>query len=148
MNKLEVGMYEEFRDIEGYEEYYQISNYGRIKSKQRFSNCCYGKQRLLKEKIIVPTPDRKGYLRIMLCKNGNKKNFYIHELVAKTFLDNYDETKIIHHIDYDNQNNNYKNLYICSRSEHTTLHNKTDKLIRKLIENNKIEFKDGEYYVC
>ena len=146
--KLEVGMYEEFRDIEGYEEYYQISNYGRIKSKQRFSNCCYGKQRLLKEKIIVPTPDKKGYLRIMLCKNGNKKRFYIHELVAKTFLDNYDETKIIHHIDYDNQNNNYKNLYICSRSEHTTLHNKTDKLIRKLIENNKIEFKDGEYYVC
>ena len=146
--KLEVGMYEEFRDIEGYEEYYQISNYGRIKSKQRFSNCCYGKQRLLKEEIIVPTPDKKGYLRIMLCKNGNKKRFYIHELVAKTFLDNYDETKIIHHIDYDNQNNNYKNLYICSRSEHTTLHNKTDKLIRKLIENNKIEFKDGEYYVC
>lgn len=146
--KLEVGMYEEFRDIEGYEEYYQISNYGRIKSKQRFSNCCYGKQRLLKEKIIIPTPDKKGYLRIILCKNGNKKRFYIHELVAKTFLDNYDETKIIHHIDYDNQNNNYKNLYICSRSEHTTLHNKTDKLIRKLIENNKIEFKDGEYYVC
>ena len=139
---------EEWKDIEGYEEYYQISNYGKIKSKQRFSNCCYGKQRLLKEKIIVPTPDKKGYLRIMLCKNGNKKRFYIHELVAKTFLDNYDETKIIHHIDYDNQNNNYKNLYICSRSEHTTLHNKTDKLIRKLIENNKIEFKDGEYYVC
>ena len=138
---------EVWKDIIDYPNY-QISNYGRIKSKQRFSNCCYGKQRLLKEKIIVPTPDKKGYLRIMLCKNGNKKRFYIHELVAKTFLDNYDETKIIHHIDYDNQNNNYKNLYICSRSEHTTLHNKTDKLIRKLIENNKIEFKDGEYYVC
>lgn len=138
---------EVWKDITDYPNY-QISNYGRIKSKQRFSNCCYGKQRLLKEKIIVPTPDKKGYLRIMLCKNGNKKRFYIHKLVAKTFLDNYDETKIIHHIDYNNQNNNYKNLYICSRSEHTTLHNKTDKLIRKLIENNKIEFKDGEYYVC
>lgn len=42
--------------------------------------------------------------------------------------------KVIHHIDYNNQNNYYKNLYICDRKEHTTIHNLTDTLIRELIK--------------
>ena len=61
--KLEV-----WKDIVDYEDYYEISNYGKVRSKERYSNCCYGKQRLLKEKIIIPTPDKNGYLRIMLSK--------------------------------------------------------------------------------
>ena len=132
--------------LSGYENYYQISNYGRIKSKERYSPCCYGKKRLLKEKIIFPSPDKNGYLRIMLSKEKHKKRFYIHELVAQTFLDNYEKGKIIHHIDYDNQNNYYKNLYICTRKEHTTMHNLTDRLIKKLINKN-IVFENGEYKV-
>lgn len=140
--KLEV-----WKDIEDYEEYYQISNYGRIKSKERYSDCCYGKQRLIKEKIIVPTADKYGYLRIMLSKNGDKKRFKIHQLVAKAFLENYDEGKVIHHIDYNSQNNYFENLYVCTKKEHTTLHNKTDRLIRELIKQDLIEFKNGEYFV-
>lgn len=84
----------------------------------------------------------------MLSKEKNKKRFYVHELVAQAFLDNYNKEQIIHHIDYDKQNNYYKNLYICSRKEHTTLHNKTDRLIRELIKADKVRFKDNEYYVC
>lgn len=82
----------------------------------------------------------------MLSKEKHKKRFYIHELVAQTFLDNYEKGKIIHHIDYDNQNNYYKNLYICTRKEHTTMHNLTDRLIKKLINKN-IVFENGEYKV-
>lgn len=130
----------------GYEDYYQISNYGRIKSKERYSSCCYGKQRLLKEKIIFPSADKNGYLRIMLSKEKHKKRFYIHELVAQAFLNNYEKDKIIHHIDYDKQNNYYKNLYVCTRKEHTTIHNLTDRLIRKLI-NKSIVFDNGVYKI-
>lgn len=152
MEDIKVGDYvrtdETFKDIIGYEEYYQISNYGTVKSKKRLSSCCYGKQRVLKEKIIYSSPDKCGYLRIMLSKNGDKKRFYIHELVAQAFCNNYKKGKIIHHIDYDNQNNYYKNLYICDRKEHTTIHNLTDTLIRKLIKNGSIKFDGGKYYVC
>lgn len=146
--KLEVGMYEEFKDIVGYEDYYEISNYGTVRSKQRYSNCCYGKQRLLKEKIIVPTQDKNGYLRIMLSKNKNKKRFHIHELVARTFIDNYSEDKVVHHIDYNKQNNYVGNLYVCTRKEHITLHNKSYKLIKELIEKGIVKFDGGKYYVC
>lgn len=149
--KLEEGMYvrtdEEFRDIAGYEGYYEISNYGTVKSKERYSTCCFGKQRLLKEKIITPTQDKNGYLRIMLSKDKNKKRFYIHNLVSQAFLSNYSKDKIIHHIDYNKQNNYFKNLYMCTRGEHTELHNKTDKLIRKLIEKEIVKFDGGKYYV-
>ena len=146
--KLEVGMYEEFKDIVGYEDYYEISNYGTVRSKQRYSDCCYGKQRVLKEKIIVPTPNKNGYLRIMLSKNKNKKRFYIHELVAQAFSSNYSKGKVVHHIDYDKQNNYVGNLYVCSRKEHITLHNKSYKLIKELIEKGIVKFDGGKYYVC
>lgn len=142
MEEIKVG--EIWRDIKGYENYYQVSNYGRIKSKERYSPCCYGKKRLLKEKIIYPSPDKNGYLKIMLSKEKYKKRFYIHELVAQAFLSNYDKGKVIHHIDYDNQNNYYKNLYVCTRKEHTTIHNLTDKLMRELINKNII-FDNGIY---
>lgn len=142
MEGIKVG--EIWRDIKGYENYYQVSNYGRIKSKERYSPCCYGKKRLLKEKIIYPGSDKNGYLKIMLSKEKYKKRFYIHELVAQAFLSNYDKGKVIHHIDYDNQNNYYKNLYVCTRKEHTTIHNLTDKLMRELINKNII-FDNGIY---
>lgn len=148
---MKVGDYKEdeiFKDVIGYEDCYQISNYGTVRSKERLSSCCYGKQRKIKEKIIYPSPDKCGYLRIMLCKNKNKKRFYIHELVAKAFCENYEKGKIIHHIDYNNQNNYYKNLYICDKKEHTTIHNLTDTLIRELIRNGNVKFDGGKYYVC
>lgn len=84
----------------------------------------------------------------MLSKDKNKKRFYIHDLVAQAFLNDYNKEKIIHHIDYDNQNNYFKNFYICTRKEHTELHNKTDRLIRELIKKNLVKFIDGKYYVC
>lgn len=125
--------------------YYEISNYGNVRSKERYSPCCYNKQRKLKEKIIFPSSDKNGYLRIMLCKDKNKKRYYIHELVASAFIENYKKGMIIHHIDYDNQNNYYKNLYVCSRSEHITIHNKTDRLIREFMKNKQLFFENGEY---
>lgn len=82
----------------------------------------------------------------MLSKDKYKKRYYIHELVAQVFLENYDKNKIIHHIDYDKQNNYYKNLYVCTRKEHTTIHNLTDRLIKQLM-NKHIIFDNGTYKV-
>ena len=143
---MEIKVGEEWKDIKGYENYYQISNYGRVKSKERYSPCCYNKMRLLKEKIIYPSADKNGYFRIMLSKENHKKRFYIHELVAQAFVSNYEKGKVVHHIDYDNQNNYCKNLYVCTRKEHRTMHNLTDRLIRKLMNKN-IVFDNGVYKV-
>jgi hypothetical protein len=132
--------------LNGFEGYYQISNYGRIKSLKRNSSCCYGKERVLKEKEIYPCIDKNGYFRIMLSKNKDKKRFYIHELVARAFCKNYKEGKIIHHIDYNKTNNFFQNLYICDRKEHRTIHNLTDRLVTKLVKNGMAAFYKGQYF--
>lgn len=74
-------------DIDGYEEMYQVSNIGRIKS---FRN----KQ----EKILVPTYNPKGYKTITLC-NSKKTMFVIHRLEGIAFIPNPENKATINHED-------------------------------------------------
>ena len=88
-------MNEEWRDIEGYEGLYQVSNLGRVKSKRG---------------ILKPRITPKGYLRIQLSKNSNRKDKFVHVLVAETFLCKYDSALQVNHIDGDKTNNTVDNL--------------------------------------
>ena len=72
---------EEWRDIKGYEGLYQVSNLGRIKSLK--SN--YGRPRI---KILKLKKRKDGYIEINLHKNGVIKTFRVHQLVARSFIDN------------------------------------------------------------
>ena len=86
--KLEK-MEEIWRDITGYEGLYQISNFGNVRSLERTieHTSTYGGTYHIKGKKLNPKLD-KGYLRIGLRKNGIKKYYAIHRLVAKEFLNN------------------------------------------------------------
>ena len=103
---------EVWKDIKDYEGLYQISNYGRIKSLERKT-----KYKYIKEKIKNLNSNRNGYLEVSLCKNGVKKPFMVHRLVAKHFLDSFDEKLDVNHIDCNKKNNNIKNLEMTTRSE-------------------------------
>lgn len=103
---------EEWRDIKGYEGLYQISNYGRVKSFIGFNGHDYIKR----EKILAPYKQRTNlnYARsvVKLFKDGNKKDFKVHRLVAKAFIPNPNNYKIVNHIDgnpLNNRVNNFKN---------------------------------------
>ena len=74
-------MKEVFKDITGFEGLYQVSNLGRVKSLN------YG--RTGKEKILSPG-NNWGYQMVSLYKNGIRKQFKIHRLVAETFIPNPD----------------------------------------------------------
>lgn len=89
--------------IEGYEKLYQISNYGRIKSFPRNGT---GKE----IKILRPEITKDGYLRISLHMNDKIKRFFIHRLVALTFIDNYENKPYVNHKDGNKFNNYFENL--------------------------------------
>lgn len=107
-------MKEIWKDIPGYEGYYQASNLGRIKS---LSKKHYLKNKtfyLTKEKILKQTKNSRGYLRVTL----NKKQYFVHRLVAITFISNDNtEKNIINHKDCNPLNNCIENLEWCTNQE-------------------------------
>ncbi len=77
-------MREEWKDIEGYEGVYQISNSGRIKRIKIWN----GKKFITGEKILKPYLNGKNgkYLKITLHKDKKAKRVYVHRLMAQTYL--------------------------------------------------------------
>lgn len=95
----------EWKDIKGYENYYQISNNGQVKN-------------IKTNKILTGDINSAGYKRVILY-TPNKKRFFIHRLVAEHFCNkplNYKEL-VVNHIDGNKLNNDYKNLEFITRSE-------------------------------
>ena len=96
-------MTEVWKDIEGYEGLYQVSNLGNV-------------LRLPYKRPLKPSV-RCGYYRIALSKNNNSKWYSLHRLVAKAFIPNPDNLPEINHKDGNKSNNCVDNLEWCSRKE-------------------------------
>lgn len=100
-----------WKPIKGFEELYEVSNYGRIRSKDRVVNVPFGRRGIVRGKILKPQPNSKGYLRIFLADGtGKKKRIFIHRIVAQNFLDNPFNLPVVNHLDFDCTNNRADNL--------------------------------------
>lgn len=94
---------ENWKSISGYEGLYEVSDTGRVRSLK------FGKTRLLK-----PGKTRKGYLRVVLCKDGKVKKMSVHRLVAEAFVQNPLNLPQVNHRDENKRNNTATNLEWCS----------------------------------
>lgn len=112
-------MKEEWRDIEGFENY-QISNLGRVKSKERMVSNAF-RTYLKKEQILKTQMMKAGYMSIVLRRSGKKTLLKIHRLVATAFLPNPSNLPCINHIDGNKLNNCADNLEWCT-VKHNTNH--------------------------
>lgn len=112
-------MNENWKEILGYEGYYQISNFGNIRSLNRFVN-----GREYKGKTLKPLIGYGGYLSIQLRKNVTKGCFYIHRLVAEHFIPNPENKQFINHKDENKLNPASSNLEWMTQKENHIYSNK------------------------
>lgn len=104
---------ETWKPIIGFEDSYEISNYGNVKSIDRIVPTT---NRHKKEHIMKPSV-KKGYLVIRLQYLGKNKYSLIHRLVAEHFLIKQYENHEVNHIDGNKKNNYVNNLEWVSRSD-------------------------------
>ena len=119
-------MIEEWRTIEGYEDY-QVSNLGRVKSSKYKT-----------EKILTPNKNKikGGYLYVTLCKGGRKQSFQIHRLVAKAFMPNSDDFILeINHIDRPSKEDLLNLIKLNPFTKVGEMFGVTDNTIRKWCKN-------------
>ena len=107
-----------WKDIKKWEGYYQVSNFGNVKSLDRI---VIHKNRLHKQrkkgKILKPSINHKGYLTVDLRKQGLRKQFFVHRLVGMMFIDNLNNKPQINHKDGNKLNNNVNNLEWVTNKE-------------------------------
>lgn len=96
-----------WKDIPNYESKYQVSNTGKVRSLNYRGNT--GKTKVLKQ----DTKDN-GYKIIDLYKNGKRKDYLVHRLVALAFIPNTLNLPQVNHIDEDKTNNAVWNLEWCT----------------------------------
>lgn len=99
-----------WKDIKGYEGLYQVSSYGRVMS---LGN---GKSGKSIQRIMKPHKTNKGYLQVGLCKDGVRKLFKIHRLVAAAFIPNLLDYTQVNHRDENKENNHIDNLEYCDNT--------------------------------
>lgn len=98
-------MVEIWKEIPGWEQYYEVSNFGKIKSKDK--NISNGRsKRFMPSKLMKFWIDQKGYSKVYL--RNPKKFVYVHRIVALAFLG--ESNLQVNHIDGNKSNNNITNL--------------------------------------
>ncbi len=145
-------MEEIWKDINGYEGIYQVSNYGRVKSLDRFVNGSHNNLKPVKGKILKAEKTKWGYLQVSLCRAGLKHQRYkVHRLVADAFIPNPQNLPQVNHKDEDKTNNRLDNLEWCdgfyNQRYGTCSERKHIKLTNHPLKSIKVEqlTKDGEH---
>lgn len=109
-----------WKPIADYEEYYEISNLGRVKSLPRTIVKSNGVIQNRKERIRKLSKDKDGYLIVGLNLNGTSVKKHVHTLVAEAFLDGKFNGAEVNHRDFDRTNNCSDNLEWVSHRDNVS----------------------------
>lgn len=127
-NSIEI-----WKDIEGYEGMYQVSNMGRVRALDRVKPNSGGQ--IAKGHILPQSDNGHGYRFVSLWKFNKGRRFYVHRLVASAFIPNPNNFPIINHKDENKSNNRYENLEWCTQKYNINYGNHMKRLKESYIAN-------------
>lgn len=150
-------MEEVWKPVKGYEGLYEVSNTGKVRSRDRMTKVTRNGETYLcphKGTELKPGKRRHGYLGVMLYSKGGHatrgfKTFSVHRLVAEAFIPNPNGLPEVNHIDEDKTNNRAENLEWVSHIDNTNYGTAQNRRAEKLRNGSKSvaiqQFtKDGE----
>lgn len=109
---------EEWKDIAGYEGYYEVSSYGNVRSKDRYIYPKNANKPVFRAaKTMAQNLNSDGYPTVHLSRDGKSTRISVHILVAKAFVEGYKDGLEVDHIDFDRNNNRADNLRWVTHSE-------------------------------
>lgn len=111
-------MQEIWKPIIGFENLYEVSNLGNVRSLDKLVKAKNNSNRLVKGRLLSPTLGKNGYYIVTLSKEGIDKKAYVHRLVALHYVENPkpNEYNVINHKDENPKNNVYTNLEWCTQA--------------------------------
>lgn len=101
---------EEWKPVVGYEGLYEVSNLARVKRVFRVITRSDGVVRRFDENIRKLSVNKRGYSRLMLCKDGVLKNFELHRLIAEAFIPNPQNLPVVRNLNDVKSDNRIENL--------------------------------------
>lgn len=105
-----------WKDIPGYEGWYQASRCGKIKRMPVLDGSTQN-PRMFKEKILDVRSYTGYYVLVGLRKGGKSRTHPVHRLIAMTFIENPENKPFVNHKDLDKTNNRADNLEWCTHQE-------------------------------
>ena len=133
-------MNEIWKDINGYEGIYQVSNKGRVRSLNKACMDSIGRLNTKRGKIMAQRINGCGYHQVNLVRNGKRKTFLVHRIMAEAFIPNPGNLPCINHKDENRNNNDLSNLEWCTYQHNNNYGNAPEKRLKKT--RGKV-FKDG-----
>lgn len=107
-----------WKDIEGYEGSYQISNMGNVKSLSK--KWISGNNNIIRNHgdiLLKQSNNARGYRHVILSKNSKHRTLTIHQLMARAFIPNPENKLFVNHKDGNKKNNILENLEWCTNDE-------------------------------
>lgn len=139
----------EWKDIPNYENIYQASADGQIRTVPgKVTRNAKFSERHWKTRILKQKTDKGGYKRVSLWKNAKSNDLLVHRLVAETFIPKIKGKDLINHIDGNPSNNRVENLEWCNYSEnliHAYIHH-LNRENNEIVLVNKQTFEANYFY--
>jgi hypothetical protein len=130
-----------WKDVVGFEGYYEVSDQGEVRSVKRTVLQKNGKLSTYPSRLLKP--DTSGtsktiYLRVSLSKNNKVSRQLVHRLVAQAFIPNPNNKPHVNHVDNDSLNNSVSNLEWCTHSENMIHAQKQNRLFESQSKGGKL----------